>query len=160
MSNATNDLDGPALVRQALYQALMLRGFSLMPLAEIDEKLQVQGFTDGGQLKATTPQKIGEWLGSDGLFYSTLQEFNYIILGYYAQRGVKVEGHLVNATTGEELWSATRGWTTRTVATNKEDAKKAFAIQMAAKAIEKMTHIPLQFETREAVRKLMDTLPN
>lgn len=130
-----------------------------MPLTEIDEKLQVQGFTDGGQLKATTPKKIGEWLGVDGLLYTTLEDFNYIILGYYAQRSVKIEAHLISASSGEELWSTTRGWTTRTVATNKEDAKKAFAIQMAAKAVEKMTHIPLQFETREAVRRLLDTLP-
>ena len=128
-------------------------------MPEVDQKLLDQGFTDGGQLGATTPQKIGEWIGADGLFYSTLEEFNYIILGYYAQRIVKIKGQLFNAKTGEELWTASRGWATRMVAANKEDAKKAFAVQMAAKAIEKMTHVPLQLETREAVQRLLGTLP-
>jgi hypothetical protein len=159
ISNETNDLDGPALVRQVLYNTLSQRGYQLVPLAEIDAKLKAQGFTDGGQLKAATPQKLGEWIGADGLLYSTLEEFNYIILGYYAQRTVKIEGHLYNGTTGEKLWAADRGWATRQVAVNKKEAERAFAIQLAAKAVEKMTHAPLQFETREAVYRLLNTLP-
>jgi hypothetical protein len=30
---------------------------------------------------------------------------------------------------------------------------------LAVKAVEKMTHAPLQFETREAVSRLLTTLP-
>ncbi len=159
MSNETNDLDGPGLARQVLYNTLSERGYQLVPLAEIDEKLKAQGFTDGGQLKAATPQKIGKWVGADGLFYTTLEEFNYIILGYYAQRTVKIEGHLYNGTTGEKLWAADRGWATRQVAVSQKEAERAFAIQLAAKALEKMSHAPLQFETREAVYRLISTLP-
>jgi hypothetical protein len=159
MSNDTNDLDGPGYVRQALFNVLTQRGYVLMPIPEIDAKLKEQGFTDGGQLKATTPQKIGEWLGVDGLLYTTLEEFNYIVLGYYGQRTVKIDGHLFNATTGEQLWAANRGWATRQVAVNNKDAERAFAAQLAVKAVEKMTHAPLQLETREAVLRLLNTLP-
>jgi hypothetical protein len=159
MSNDTNDLDGPPLVRQALFAMLVQRGYILVPLNEIDDKLKVQGFTDGGQLKATTPQKIGEWVGADGLFYSTLEEFNYINLGYYAQRTVKILGQLISAATGEKLWAADRGWATRAVATSPKDAEKAFAVQMAAKWVEKVAHKPLQGETHEAVIRLLNTLP-
>src|SRR5580704_4914006 len=101
MSNDTNDLDGPVFVRQVLFNTLAQRGFTLVPLTEVDAKLKVQGFTDGGQLKATTPQKIAEWIGADGLFYSTLEDFNYIILGYYAQRTVRIHAEMMNGSNGE-----------------------------------------------------------
>jgi hypothetical protein len=159
MSNDTNDLDGPLFIRQLLIENLVRRGYVLVPPAEIDAKLKAQGFTDGGQLKATTPQKIGEWIGVDGLLYSTLEEFNYINVGYYAQRVVKVQGQLVSAQTGEKLWEAERGFSTRTVAVDKKQADRAFAVQMATKAVEKMTHVPLQFESRQAVYQLLNTLP-
>jgi hypothetical protein len=159
MVNETNDLDGPVYARQMLFTALAARGFMLMPMAEVDAKLKEQGFTDGGQLKATTSEKIGQWLGVDGLFYCTLKDFNYVMLGYYSQRTVKIEGTLVNAKTSDKLWEAERGWSTRVVVTDTKAAGQAFAIQAAAKFAEKLTHTPLQFETREAVTRLMSTIP-
>jgi hypothetical protein len=159
MSNETNDLDGPVFVRKKIFEMLTHNGYALVPLEEIDAKLKEQGFTDGGQLNAATPQKIGEWVGADGLLYTTLVEFNYILLGYYTQRTVKVKGGLYSAQSGEKLWEADRGWATRAIATNKEDAQKAFGVGMAAKWLEKMTRAPLVFETQEAVNRLLNTLP-
>jgi hypothetical protein len=128
-------------------------------MSEIDAKLKEQGFTHGGQLGAVTPKEIGEWVGADALFYSTLEEFNYIMLGYYTQRTVKIQATLVQAPSGEKLWAANRGWATRLVATDKKDAQRQFATQIAVKAVEKMTKAPLKFETEEAVRRLLNTLP-
>lgn len=159
MSNDTNDLDGPIFVRKALFNMLVRHGYQLIPLDEVDAKLKVQGFTDGGQLKAATPQKIGEWIGADGLFYSTLEDFNYILLGFYTQREVKIQGQMVDAQTGEKLWESEGGLTSRVVAASKEEAKRQFAIQTATKFAEKLTHIPLQFETEAAVVRLLNTLP-
>ena len=159
MANETNDLDGPVFVRRLLVELLAVRGFNLIPGAEIDDRLKAQGFTDGGQLKAATPQKIGEWVGADALFYGTLEEFNYINVGYYAQRTVKIGASLVDARTGEKLWETEQGYSTRQVAVNKKQAEREFAVQLAAKALEKMTHTPLQFESRQAVRRLLNTLP-
>src|SRR5262249_7046749 len=112
----------------------------------------------GGQLGATTPQKLSEWLAADAVFYSTLEEFNYLLLGYYAQRSVKIQGRLMNAK-GDKLWDAERGFSTRTVVTDTKAAQQAFAVQMAAKFVEKLAHIPLQLETREAIQRLLNTLP-
>ena len=159
MSNDTNDLDGPVFVRQALFNYLLQRGYQLIPLADVDAKLKAQGFTDGGQLKAATPQKIGEWVGAEGLFYSTLEDFNYILLGFYTQRKVEIKAQMVDAKTGEKLWEAERGWATRLVASDKQAAERQFTVQMAAKFAEKLTHIPLAFETRQAVVQLLNTLP-
>lgn len=159
MANDTNDLDGPILVREMIFQQLARRGYQLVPLAETDQILKTQGFTDGGQLGATTPQKIGEWLGTDGLFYSTLEDFNYINVGFYTQRLVKVSGRLVNAPTGERLWETERSASTRNIATNKKDAERLAATQLAIKAIEKAAHRPLQPESRMMVDNLLSTLP-
>jgi len=82
MSNETNDLDAAAYIRQLIFNRLNSRGIPLVPLAEVDAKLKVQGFTDGGQLRATTPQKLGEWIGADGLFYGTIEDFEYVNVGF------------------------------------------------------------------------------
>jgi hypothetical protein len=159
VSNDTNDLDGPGLVRGILFRKLSERGYDLVPLNDIDAKLKEQGFTDGGQLRAATPQQLGQWIGADTLFYITLEEFNYINVGFYWQRKVKIAGKLVEAKTGERLWEAERNWSTQAVVTNKEQAERQFAFQLAAKAFEKMTHLPLQAESQMAAERLLSTLP-
>ena len=159
MDNESNDLDGPAFIRTLILQGLARRGFRVLPPQQIDEQLKVQGFTDGGQLRATTPQKIGEWTGADTLLYSTLEDFDYINIGFYAQRRVKIFSRLVDAKTGTKLWEAEREGTTRVVVADKKQAEQQFAVQLAAKAVEKMTHLPLQFESRMAVERLLNTLP-
>lgn len=160
IANETNDLDGPIYIRKLLQQKLSESGYDLVPMADVDAKLLEKGFTDGGQLKATTPEKLGEWTGSDTLFYPVLEDFSYLNVGFYWQRRVKVSGRLVDAKTGEKLWEAERSWATRDLVTDQKNAKQQFAVQMAAKAIEKMTHVPLQAESRIAVDQLLNTLPN
>jgi hypothetical protein len=160
ITNESNDLDGPIFVRKLLHGGLAARGFQVLPLDQIDAQLKEQGFTDGGQLRATTPQKIGEWTGADTLLYSTLENFDYLNVGFYAQRRVTLVSKLVDTKTGERLWEAERGASTRAVATNKKQAERLFAAQLAVKAVEKMTHVPLQPESRLAVDRLLVTLPS
>jgi hypothetical protein len=159
VTNESNDLDGPPFIRKLFMDGLMARGFIVMPVGPIDEQLKAQGFTDGGQLGATTPQKIGEWTGADSLFYTTIEDFDYINVGFYTQRSVKIKAKLVDARTGERLWEADREGSTRAVATNKKQAESLFAVQMAVKAAEKMAHTPLQPESRSVVLQLLNTLP-
>src|SRR5262249_50743484 len=155
----TNDLDGPGTIRQMMFEALAARGVQLMPLAEIDAKLKEHGFTEGGQLKATTPQKIGEWLQADGLLYGTLEDFNYITLGFYSEGTVKISGKVMDAGTGERLWEAEGGYSSRIVVADKKAAERQLAIQLAAKMVEKATHYPLRFESLQAVHRLLMSLP-
>ena len=108
MVNESNDLDGPPFLRRLLQDGLASGGFRVLPLEAIDASLKTQGFTDGGQLHAATPQKIGEWTGADTLLYSTIEDFDYINVGFYAQRRVKIAARLVNAKTGECLWETER----------------------------------------------------
>lgn len=159
VSNESNDLDGPPYVRKLFVDGLLARGFVVMPTGPVDDQLKAQGFTDGGQLGATTPQKIGEWTGADSVFYSTIENFDYINVGFYAQRRVKIKARLMDAKTGERLWEVEREASTRAIATNKDQAKRLFAAQLAIKAVEKMAHTPLQAESRIAVSELLSTLP-
>jgi hypothetical protein len=158
MANETTDLDGPPFVRQLIFKTLAARGYSLVPLKEIDDKLLAQGFTDGGQLGAATPQQLGQWIGADAVFYSTLEYFDYISVGFYSQRRVKLKGKIADTKTGERLWEAEREGITRVVVTNKKDAETQFAVQLAVKAAEKMTHTPLKLESEIAVGQLITTL--
>src|SRR5690349_16670914 len=57
MANETNDLDGPIFIRNLIQNQLAMRGVQMIPPATVDAQLKAQGFTDGGQLHATTPQK-------------------------------------------------------------------------------------------------------
>ena len=159
LSNESTDLDGPVFLRMLLYEGLTARGFQVLPSEETDAQLKAQGFTEGGQLRAATPQKIGQWTGADTLFFCTIEDFNYLNVGIYAQRRVKIAGELVSATTGERLWETEQESSTRAIATNKKEAERLFAAQLAIKAVEKATHVPLQAESRQAVYRLLNTLP-
>ena len=160
MDNQTNDLDGPALLRKLIYEGLVARGFQVLPTGPVDDQLKINGFTDGGQLRATTPQKIAEWTGADTLVYSTLENFDYIILGYYAQRHVKLMSRLVDGRTGIKLWEAEGDASTRAIATNTKQAQELAAVQLAIKFAEKLGHVPLRKESQLAVQRLLNTLPN
>ncbi len=157
--NESNDLDGPVYVRQLIEKGILSRGFQIVQTDQVDQNLKEKGFTNGGQLRATTPQKIGEWTGADSLLYCTLEDFNYINVGFYAQRRVKIIARLVDARTGERLWESEREGTTRIIAANRKQAEQEFAIQLAIKAAEKLAHQPLQLESNMAVHRLLDSLP-
>jgi len=159
MANNTNDLDGPDLVRGLLVQRMRQKGFEVIPPDQVDAALKVQGFTDGGQLAATTPVKIAEWTGAEGLLYSTLDDFNYVDVGFYWERKVEITGRLMGSD-GGRLWEAQRYWSTKGIATSQQEAKRVFAEQLAVKAFEKMTHAPLKFESTRAVDSLLATLPS
>jgi hypothetical protein len=159
MSNETNDLDGPVFIRSLIQHDLAYRGANLVPLNVVDAKLKDNGFTDGGQLRAAKPVDIGQWLGADTLFYTTLVDFSYINAGFYWQRKVTVTGRLVDARTGARIWETTRGWTTRWVVIDKERAQREFVTQLAIQAAQKLIHQPLAIESRRTVDRLLNTIP-
>ncbi len=158
-ANETTDLDGPPYIRKLIFNRLRSFGYQVIPLEEVDAKLLAQGFTEGGQLGAATPQKLGEWIGADTLFYINIENFDYITVGFYSQRRVKISGKIVDAGTGERLWEAEREGSTRFLATNRKDAEVQFAAQMAIKMVEKTAHTPLQAESLKAIIQLVDSIP-
>ncbi len=75
LENTTNDLDAPVKVRNNLAEQAQKLGYALVPMEEIDEKLKMNGFTDAGQFRAATVQKLGTMVGADYLLMGTVEEF-------------------------------------------------------------------------------------
>ena len=106
MKNDTNDVDGPNIVREKMAEALKKRSYVVMDIKESDQILRDRmGITLGGQLSLTTPQKLGETLGVQGVLYGELMDFDETITGLYNAKKVRGMFNLVNTATGQPIWS-------------------------------------------------------
>lgn len=159
MSNLTNDMDGPEVVRQLMFEMLPSRGYSSVTLTQIDDLLREIGITDGGQLRSKEPQELGEKLHVDALLYGELIEFGDINIGFYQNKVVEAKFILIDAATGEKLWEDERKVSKKEFALSMDAAKKKFARGLAKKAVGKMLNIHLKAEATECVRKVVSTLP-
>lgn len=158
LDNQSTDLRGPELVRELLKDSLDLANFDLADNAEVDEKLKSVGISEGGQLNAVTPQKLGELLGVDALVYGDLTEFKNANVGVYSNRTVEAELKLVDAKTGEKLWEATKRKANSKLGLSKDSALGNLKAGYAEKALESVMNNPLRPEAEEAVRLLVKDL--
>jgi hypothetical protein len=110
MKNDSNDVDGPAMVRQKMVEALENRSYVVQDTKETDQILRDRmGITLGGQLSLTNARKIAETLGVDGLLYGTLVVFDETTLGAIDVKKVGGKFKLVNAMTGQAMWERKLG---------------------------------------------------
>ena len=105
MKNDTADVDGPDVVRKKMIEALENKSYIIQDVKESDQTLRDRmGINLGGQLEMTTPQKLGETLGVEGVLYGTLIDFDETTTGVLNVRKVRAKFKLVNAMTGQVLW--------------------------------------------------------
>ncbi|MDO8446376.1 MAG: DUF799 family lipoprotein [Deltaproteobacteria bacterium] len=105
MRNDTNDVGGPDVVRSKMEAVLRDRGYNVKPVKESDQILRDQmGINLGGQLDMTTPQKLGEVLGVEGVFYGTLMDFEDTTAGVYNVKKVRAKFKFINTMTGDTIW--------------------------------------------------------
>jgi len=157
--NQSVDMLAPGELQALVLAGVRRRGYNPMPPDLVQQKLKGVGITDGGQLPSTTPQKLGETLQVDGLFYGTVEDFTFQNVGFVLRRVVKVHLKFVAASTGETLWED-EGQSSHVVATlNKEDAERLFAVGMAGKVVGNVTQRPLALESQQAVQSLLMRLP-
>jgi hypothetical protein len=105
IKNDTTDVDAPELIRKKMIQALEDRSYVVKAVKETDEILRDQmGITLGGQLDLTTPQKLGELLGVEGVLYGTLMDFDETTTGVVGVRKVRAKFRLINAASGQVVW--------------------------------------------------------
>ncbi|MBI5886454.1 MAG: DUF799 family lipoprotein [Deltaproteobacteria bacterium] len=108
--NATNDVDGPQMVREQAIERMRKARYRNLPLADVDRILADRmGITLGAQLDLTTPQAIGAELGVDYLLYGYLLDFNTITTGVYNVNKVRAGFKLVDVKTGAVVWSRAAG---------------------------------------------------
>ena len=106
LKNDTTDVDGVELVRKKMVQALERRSYVVKDLKETDQILRDRmGITLGGQLDLTTPQKLGETLGVEGVLYGTLMDFDELTTGAINVKKVRAKFKLVNTANAQPYWS-------------------------------------------------------
>lgn len=108
--NISNDVEGPEMIRREIEARVQGMHYDSMPLADVDRILRDGfGITLGAQLQMATPKELGEALGVDGLIYGYLLDFDDITTGIYNSRRVRAGFRLINAKTGEAVWSRGQG---------------------------------------------------
>ncbi len=190
MKNDTDDVEGPNLVRQKMVEALTNRSYVVQDIKDTDQILRDQmGINLGGQLSLTTPQKLGETLGVEGVLYGTLMDFDETTLGIYNARKVRGKFSLVNTATGQPVWqrglgvkaeqgtSATASglvrlgarasdagekeapWVLLSSTTTNQDTKQSLITGLSAKFLTKALGIHLEHESKELARLVTDNVP-
>jgi hypothetical protein len=105
LKNDTDDVDGPNNIRKKMIEALEAKSYIVKDVKETDQFLRDQmGINIGGQLDMTTPQKLGEALGVEGVLYGTLMDFGEMTTGLVNVRKVRAKFKLVNTQTGQAFW--------------------------------------------------------
>lgn len=159
LANETTSLDGPELVRRLCRQALQARGIQLVDDERVDEKLKEAGVTEGGQLGALTPQRIGQAMEAEGLLYGTLLEFEDWTLGFYSRREVRARFRLVAAATGQTLWEHEGGYKDLDFALSAEEAKKKAKERLGRSVLEKTLQQHLVGETWHMLHRVFEDFP-
>ena len=161
MNNDTVNFEGADIVRKEIARMLSAKGYRVLPLDALDAKLKSDfSITDGGQLPSVDPQALGKGLGVDALLYGELEEFGIQNVGFYINRRVKAHATLINPVDRSVIWEDEGGFSKKIIATNVEDAKKAFAVGLAEKQVEKILKVELKPETQNAVVILLQTFPS
>jgi hypothetical protein len=157
--NFSNDVSAPVIIREESSKRFFARGYAPFNLAETDERLRALGVTDGGQLAAVKPAEIGSAFGVDLLCYGTLEDFTFQNLGFVVRKHVKLRLKIVSASTGETLFEAEGTGKDLKVYLDKEEAKRALIVNSAVKLAQNMLKHPLWSESREALNRVFDRLP-
>jgi hypothetical protein len=189
MKNDTDDVDGPNVVREKMAEALRNRSYVVMDIKESDQILRDRmGINLGGQLELTTPQKLGETLGVEGVLYGTLMDFDETTLGVYNVKKVRGMFNLVNTATGQPIWSRGLGvkteqgtsstasslvklgaraadardkdapWVLLQSTTTNQSAKDSLIMGLGTKLLSKAVGIHLDYESKELARRVTDNL--
>ncbi|MBI5233642.1 MAG: DUF799 family lipoprotein [Deltaproteobacteria bacterium] len=137
MYNITNDVGGADVVRSLFNDELKKKGHSAMPIKEVDIMLRDQmGITLGSQLDMATSMQLGETLGVDRLIYGYLLNFDDQFMLSYNTRAVRAGFKMVDAATGEVVWS--RGKGVKTVVVGGQTGVGIAVVKEATEAKSKM----------------------
>jgi len=108
--NATNDVDGPMVIRELVDGRLRNYHYDVKPLNTVDETLRDKfGITLGSQLDYSTPEKLGEELGVDAVLYGYLLNFDTLTTIVYNVKKVRAAFRLVDVKSGKTIWTGAKG---------------------------------------------------
>jgi len=157
LENRANNLQAPVIARLLLTRELGSAAGPLSP-ADVDQRLRTVGVTDGGQVPAIKPAVLGATLGADGLLEGEVVTFSYVNIGVWSRRNVEVHLRLVDAASGEVLWSGSETESTNRIATNSKAIRDNLIIGYGTKLVEGALKSPLFAETEVVCRRLARSL--
>jgi hypothetical protein len=83
------------------------RGYYVFPVAVVDRMLRENGLPTPGEMHQVPPTKLHEIFGADAILYLTVKDWGTSYQVIDSVTKVHVEGRLVDARTGTELWQGT-----------------------------------------------------
>ena len=105
MTNNTNDVDGPFVVRTLLAARLEGYFYNVKSLEETDLILKDQmGVTLGSQLDMATTAQLCEKLGTDAIILGSLEDFSQKITGIYNNKRVRLRVKMDSCKSGGTIW--------------------------------------------------------
>jgi len=160
LDNHTVDLDGPDHVRYWFDRRFTeKKGYSTLPLEEIDAVLLEMGIQEGGQLPVVSPEKLGKALNADALIYGELLDFKYQTTGFLNIRRVRARFKMIDPQTGETLWEAEGNGANSQGVISAEGAVKLGLQSLGTQLAEKALQSPLKTEIWDMVWDAIQYLP-
>ncbi|MBI5596970.1 MAG: DUF799 family lipoprotein [Elusimicrobia bacterium] len=157
-SDDTTSVDGPANLRRLVAEALTDGGWSVIPSDEVDAALRRNGFSQGGQLKKTTPAKLASWTDADRLVFGHIDEFRNIMLGSIGRRLVAGTLRVWDAASRADAHLSEKKAETTEVA-GPNDAGARFSAQLGKALVENLRGKPLAEESASWVERVLQGLP-
>ncbi len=164
LANQSVDLSAPGYVRKVFSEKIGRRGYAPLETSAVDEALRTKlSVNEGGQLEAVTPQKIGEALDVDRVFYGEVLDYKNVNLGVYQQKSVKLKFRLVDAKTGATLWESEKGASAGAAVNGGGDLGRTIGRTFVKGLIEdragRLIDSPLREQVDEVMRHMLTTLP-
>lgn len=157
-SDETTSIDGPANLRTMVAQSLTEGGWAVIPSDEVDAALRRHGFSQGGQLKKTTPAKLAAWTDAERVLFGDISEFRNIMLGAVGRRLVAGSVRIWDATARSDSYSSEKKVET-VEAAGPKDAAGRLSAQLGKALIENLRHKPLAEESETWVERVLQGLP-
>lgn len=157
VNNMSNDLAAGTMFRELFKNSLQDLGYQVAKNEDVDYLLRQNGFTDGGQLSATTPENLCRMLGADAVFIGTLQKANQVTTGVYNKHVVRADMRLFKG--GDLLWADTAEASVKDLRLSAKAVGDAFVQRAAGKALAKFNGHPLLMLTEQMILDLQRKLP-
>lgn len=103
--NETVAVEGPYSYLSTVTRPISELGYYVFPVNEVDELFKANGVSDPAEMHQIPLAKLREVTGADAVLYPTLKEYGtkYVVLDSVTT--VSVAATLVDARTGDVLWS-------------------------------------------------------
>lgn len=157
--NESNNVDAADIMQRMVYLAMKPSAYRVSDFRSVNDQLESAGISDGGQLAAVDPVKLGKDLGVQALMFGYVESFGYTNVGVYVAKKVNLELKLVDAQNGQTLWENTGKAATTKFGLDKDTISRNFMDGIKDQAVDAMFKIPLQEESKLATTRALNTLP-